>query len=235
MPENRDLRRLRDEYEVRDSKPSLSDKYSLFNPSNLYILQQRLRSTLELLSSNNIKSLRDKRILEVGCGRGEVLFEYLWAGAEPAELHGTDLIQNRVRDAHTALPNSLLTCSDGQNLPYPQQTFDLVFQYTVFSSILDTQVRSNLAREMLRVLKPTGMLVWYDFWYNPTNPQTRGIRPEEIRSLFPGCRYKFKKITLAPPIARRVVPVSWGLAQFLEGLRFLNSHFLVSISPNSSQ
>ena len=74
---------------------------------------------------------------------------------------------------------------------------------------------------------------WYDFWLNPTNPQTRGIRPAEIRRLFPNCRYEFHKITLAPPIARRVVPISWMLALFLESLKIFNSHYLVAIRPQS--
>jgi len=84
---------------------------------------------------------------------------------------------------------------------------------------------------MLRVLKPNGIILWYDFWLNPTNPQTRGIRPKEIRELFPNCNFEFHKITLAPPIARRIVPLSWGLALFLEGLKIFNSHYLVVIRP----
>jgi hypothetical protein len=84
---------------------------------------------------------------------------------------------------------------------------------------------------MLRVLRPSGLILWYDFWLNPVNPQTRGIRPAEIKRLFPNCRYEFHRITLAPPIARRLVPISWGLCLFLEGLKIFNSHYLVAIRP----
>jgi len=73
----------------------------------------------------------------------------------------------------------------------------------------------------------------YDFWLDPTNPQTRGIRPGEIRRLFPNCQYIFRKITLAPPLARRIVPLSWGLALFLESLGIFNSHYLATIRPES--
>ena len=45
------------------------------------------------------------------------------------------------------------------------------------------------------------------FWLNPTNPQTRGVRPAEIRQLFPGCSFKFERITLAPPITRRLARI----------------------------
>ena len=84
---------------------------------------------------------------------------------------------------------------------------------------------------MMRVVKAGGLILSYDFWLNPTNPQTRGIRPSEIRRLFPGCRFEFQRITLAPPIARRSVPISWLLSAFLEKLSLFNSHYLVAIQP----
>ena len=74
-----------------------------------------------------------------------------------------------------------------------------------------------------------GELVGYGFWLNPSNPQTRSIRPTEIRCLFPGCASDFRKITLAPPLARRVVPLSWIAAYLLEKLSVFNSHYLVGI------
>ena len=111
------------------------------------------------------------------------------------------------------------------------------FCMTAISSILDPQIRRNICAELLRVLrspdlgsgKPGGMILWYDFWLNPVNPQTRGVRPAEIKRLFPNCSFEFHKITLAPPIARRVVPVSWILAYGLERLAIFNSHYLVAI------
>ena len=111
---------------------------------------------------------------------------------------------------------------------------------TAISSILDSEIRRNICADMLRVLrspdpasgKPGGLILWYDFWLNPTNPQTRGVRflltiyhlPFTIYcSLFPNCHYEFHRITLAPPLARRVVPVSWILAYGLERLKIFNS------------
>ena len=88
-----------------------------------------------------------------------------------------------------------------------------------------------MASEMLRVLHAKGMILWYDFWVNPTNPQTRGIRPAEIRQLFPNCRYDFQKIILAPPIARKIVSFSSTFASFIENLRVFNGHYLAAIHP----
>jgi hypothetical protein len=76
------------------------------------------------------------------------------------------------------------------------------------------------------------MILTYDFWLNPTNPQTRGIRPAEIKQLFPNCSYEFHRITLAPPITRKLAPISWGLCLFLESLKIFNTHYLVAIRPH---
>ncbi len=226
-----DLDRLRREYAGRQQRLAGSDIYSPFNLSNLFILQQRQRAALALLRRLGQSPLADKDILELGCGSGGVLLEYLGYGASPYRLHGCDLLLDRLHEAHRCLPHLPLVCADGQNLPYPAGAFDLELQYTAFSSILDDQVKANLAREMLRTLRPGGLILWYDFWLNPTNPQTLGIRPVEIRRLFPNCHYIFCKITLAPPLTRRLVPFSWSLALFLEKLRIFNTHYLAAIRP----
>ena len=81
------------------------------------------------------------------------------------------------------------------------------------------------------MVRKEGLILSYDFWLNPANPQTRGVRPEEIRRYFPGCRFEFQRITLAPPIARRLASLSWGLCTFLESLKILNTHYLAAIRP----
>jgi hypothetical protein len=46
---------------------------------------------------------------------------------------------------------------------------------------------------MLRILKPGGAILWFDFRVNnPANPHMCGVAAREIRSLFAGC-----EITLA--------------------------------------
>lgn len=109
---------------------------------------------------------------------------------------------------------------------------DLALQFTAFSSLLDQNIKTRMAQKMLRVLKPQGMILWYDFWLNPTNRATRGIGKGEIRRLFPHCTFAFQRITLAPPIARAVIKVSWGFCALLEKMQILNTHYLVAIRPD---
>ena len=54
----------------------------------------------------------------------------------------------------------------------------------------------------------------------------KGIRAREIRSLFPGCEMTLQRVTLAPPLARRLVPISWMAALVCEGLVLANTHYL---------
>ncbi|MFH2103082.1 MAG: class I SAM-dependent methyltransferase [Chloroflexota bacterium] len=224
-----DLDRLRAEYADRKRRLANSDRYSLSNPARRFEILQRQHRTLELLLKRGFLPLSGTNILEIGCGAGGVLDEYLGFGADPGYLHGCDLLADSLHSALQRFPVLPLACADGQDLPYPAGAFDLVLQYTVFTSLLDPAIKKKLAREILRVLKPGGMILWYDFCWNPTNPQTRGIRPAEIRELFPGCRYEFQRITLAPPVTRLLVPLSWGLCLLLERIKLFNSHYLVAI------
>ena len=226
-----DLQRLQEVYARREQELAGNGRYTPLNPAFLFTTQQRQRAVAKLLRRENITSLQGKYILEMGCGKGDILQELLAFGATPSRLFGTDLITSRVETAVQKLPHLPLSAADGRSLPYPTATFDIVLQYTVFSSILDEALWHELAQEMLRVLKPDGLIIWYDFWLNPTNKQTRGIRPPAIRSLFPNCSFSFQRITLAPPLARRILPLSWLTATLLEKLRFLNTHYLVAIRP----
>jgi ubiquinone/menaquinone biosynthesis C-methylase UbiE len=224
-----DKDRLIAEYANRSRRLVGSDIYSISNPANLFMVQQRQRETLRILTHKGFFPLNGKPIFEIGSGRGLVLLEHLSYGAQPSGLHGVDLLLDRLCEARSFLPHSIFINADGQSLPFQKSKFDLVLQFTAFSSVLDDQVKTNIASEMLRVMKPDGMILWYDFWLNPTNKQTKGIRKPEIRRLFPDCSYEFNKITLAPPIARRLVPISWILCMMLEKLKIFNTHYLCVI------
>lgn len=224
-----DLDRLRTEYARRRHSSVDKALYSVFNSPYLFALQQRQRDTLQLLYQQGITNLNDKAILEIGCGSGGVLLEYLGYGAPVSRLVGIDILPDRLSDGHKRALGLNLACADGQKLPFPPNHFDLILQYTAFSSVLDPQIKANMAADMLRVLHRNGCILWYDFWLNPTNPQTKGIRPAEIKALFPDCEFQFRRVTLAPPISRRLVKYSWMLGILLENLRVLNTHYLAVI------
>lgn len=205
----------------------------MFNAAHLFAAQQRQRATLKILKKMGINDLLNLKLLEIGCGSGRILQEFLNFEMPSRNIYGLDLLMNRLSQAHDQLPASQLVNADGQAIPFRSGSFDIVAQFTALSSILDPIIRKRVAADMVRILKPGGFVIWYDFWLNPTNSQTHGLRRAEICSMFPDCDLQFQKITLAPPLARRLVPISWGMALFLENLRIFNSHYLVLISPKS--
>ncbi|MBV6396441.1 MAG: hypothetical protein HFACDABA_02039 [Anaerolineales bacterium] len=225
-----ETRRILDEYQRRKANRR-NALYCYEDLAHLFRTQGRYRATLLLLQARGCHPLTDLQILDVGCGDGNMLRQFLQWGARPENLAGVELRPEPVEYARKLNPNLNIRCASATELPWPDNSMDLVSQHTVFSSILDPEMKSQIASDMLRVLRPSGLILWYDFWLNPTNPQTRGIRPSEIKRLFPGCRYEFHKITLAPPIARRVVPISWVLALVLENLKIFNTHYLAVIQP----
>lgn len=171
-------------------------------------------------------------IADIGCGTGQWLAEFIQWGAQPGSLHGIDLLDERVNAARTRLPDADLRAGDARHLPWQDDSFDLVTQFTVFSSILDSGVRQELANEMVRVLRPDGRILWYDCRYsNPFRPAVRGLNRADIRGLFPNCAIDFAVTTLVPQLSRVIARHSHALAAALEGLRFTCTHFAAVIVP----
>ena len=209
-------------------------RYSFFNPANLLIQHEIERNLLSSLSGLRFAPLLDKRILEVGCGNGSWIRAFISWGAQPEHIVGIDLLEERIDEARRLLPKAVtLTSGSASTLKFPDHTFDLVLQFTLFSSILDGDLRRKIASEMLRVLRADGCVVWYDFHVsNPFNPDVRGLKKREIRQLFPDCRIDFRRLTLAPPVARALGQVSPALCRIFSELRIFSTHYLGFILKN---
>ena len=97
-----------------------------------------------------------KRVLEVGVGTGADYLEWLKAGAQAT---GIDLssasIERARRRSELAGYAADLRLSDAEHLPFPENTFDIVYSYGVIHHSPDT---AQCIREALRVLKPGGAL-----------------------------------------------------------------------------
>jgi len=220
-----------------------ADRYSLQRPENLFAHQQRSRRLVKLLVERRLLPFGSTALLDVGCGNGQHLLDFISWGADRRTLAGIDLIEARIARAAERLGSRSrdgdgapdLRLGDASRLPWPSSQFDIVHQSTVFTSVLDPATKERMASEMLRVLKPGGTVIWYDFLFdNPSNPNVRGVSAPEIRRLFPGCDVTLERVTLAPPIARRLVPVSWLAAAALERLTVLNTHYIGAIRKPAS-
>ena len=206
-------------------------RYSLFDPANLLAAQEREKEILSALTRGGCSPLDKLRILEIGCGTGYWLREFVRWGSRPENITGIDLLPERIAEATILCPSQVtLRCQNAAQLDYPTGTLDLVFQSTVFTSILSQHMKTQIAREMLRVLRPGGTILWYDFTVNnPWNADVRGIPRREIVKLFPGCRFEFRKLTLAPPIGRPLARASTLLYRAISALKIFDTHCLATI------
>ena len=226
-----ELGRIRAEYARRAQDPGLRGLYSLFRPGALFMTQTRERAILRLLRGAGFDPLDRFDVLEVGCGAGGVLLDLIRWGADPTRLYGCDLIPDHVDQARQRLPASTqVAVADGGALPYPAACFDLVLQFTVFSSVLDQGLRQRIAAEMWRVLRAGGAVLWYDFRFRrPDNPAVRPIHPREVQTLFPKGSLVARRVTLAPPITRRLAGWSWLCCELFALLPWLRTHDLILI------
>lgn len=225
-----EAQRILAEYDRRQQQIP-ADFYALHKPANLFMRHSQERALRRALQYAGALPGGERRVLDVGCGHGDGLLTAFEAfGFARSNLAGIELNEARATRCAERFVGADIRTGDASQLPWSDQTFDVVFQATVFTSILDPAMKQAITREMLRVLKPQGSILWYDFFMdNPRNANVRGIGRRELASLFPDCRIWLRRVTLAPPLARRIVPVSWLVASALERVRLLNSHYFAVI------
>jgi ubiquinone/menaquinone biosynthesis C-methylase UbiE len=230
-PERLEEERIRQAYERRRIA---ARAYSWLDPAHLFTMQDIERRLLAALRRYAMVPLESKQILEIGCGNGHWLREFVKWGARPEHLAGIDLLSERIAQAcRLSPPGIALSTGNAAALHFVDGRFDIVFQATVFTSMLDPLLKRNVAAEMLRVLRPGGVILWYDFCFNnPRNPDVRGIKKNEIQKLFPGCDIALRRITLAPPIGRAVARRSWLAAQLLGAIPWARTHYLGAIQKH---
>lgn len=202
----------------------------------VYMSRQELeRALIRVLTRELRAPVSETRLLEIGCGVGSNLLQFLRLGFRPDLLAGIELLEDRVRAARQVLPQSLeVRQGDALAATLPDAGFDVVFQSLVFSSILDDGFRSRLAARMWQLVKVGGGVLWYDFIYdNPANADVKGVPISEVRRLFPGGKVQVSRVTLAPPISRRVVTLTPDLYSLFNAMPFLRTHILCWIGKTS--
>ncbi len=112
----------------------------------------------EIFSFAQFTRARGKKVLEVGVGAGTDFLQWSRAGAE---AHGIDLTPEGV--AHTerrlaleGLSAADLRVADCESLPFPENTFDVVYSWGVIHHTPDT---ARALSEIVRVCRPGGRCV----------------------------------------------------------------------------
>jgi SAM-dependent methyltransferase len=197
------------------------------SPQARYEAQADSRYSLEpyVRSFARFDEGRGRDVLEIGVGMGADHLE--WAKSGPHSLTGIDLTPRAVEHtrARFGLHSNLLSnlhVADAEQLPFADESFDLVYSYGVLHHSPDTP---RAVQEVKRVLRPGGVarvmvyhkwsMVGYMLWIRyallagrPTrtladvyahhleSPGTKAYTVGEARALFAG----FSRITVQPQL-----------------------------------
>ncbi|HBC87111.1 MAG TPA: SAM-dependent methyltransferase [Lentisphaeria bacterium] len=210
--------------------------YSPLHPAAFFMIQKRQREIRRILASAYPDGVEKVNLLETGCGNGQWLAEFQTFGFMPENLAGIELDAKRAEFAKRRIQGADIRQGNAAELPWKDDSFDIVFQSTVFTSVKDGATRKRIASEMKRVCRKNGFILWYDFIYDsPKNPDVSGVGKNEVAALFAPWKCKFKKITLAPPLARAIAPHSVLAADMLETLApFLRTHIIAKITVSAN-
>jgi ubiquinone/menaquinone biosynthesis C-methylase UbiE len=197
-----EVERIRDVYSGYDVYAGT--KWARDNPGNQAMVRERNEVIERLLRQAGRYPDAASRILDIGCGEGELLGLLVRWGAREANCYGVDLLPARVATATERFPGMQFRVANAETLEFPSASFDLITLFTVFSSILSPNMSSNLAREVARLLRADGCVLIYDFRVPSFNRHTRAIRRRDVRELFAGYDVRSQSLTLLPPLARRL-------------------------------
>ena len=219
----------------RYARRNVGNRYSMLRPEVWLGMQERQRAMLRLFQQDLCwQDMADKTLIEVGCGNGGNLLDFLRFGFRPENLSGSELLEERVRAARHSLPAATAIHSgDSMTADIAHNSKDIVFQSVVFSSLLDNDFQQTLANRMWQWTKPGGGILWYDFIYNnPSNPDVCGVSIQRVKELFPNGRMTIKRVTLAPPISRHVCAIHPNLYHLFNMIPWLRTHVLIWIEKH---
>lgn len=194
----------------------------LFNPEVLFqILAQddSFYSALRFIHPDP----ETTRVLDVGCGTGASLINFLRLGFLPRNLSGVDFQEQRICLAKTRLPAADFRCGDATRLDHAAGSFDLVFESTMFVHCVDESLSAKIAGEMLRVTRPGGHILVIDWRYGkPGSDAHKAVTQKRISALFgvgdKTIRLKAFPGELVPPAGRflsRWLPSTYFLVRSL--------------------
>ncbi|MCK4352700.1 class I SAM-dependent methyltransferase [candidate division WOR-3 bacterium] len=141
-----------------------------WNDKLLYIYDQplRLRAIEKVLTRAGITIDKHKKILDIGCGIGDLALEFAQKGAD---VTGVDIsveaikeAKKRVKEIKDAYALNINFYATGvEDMKFHSNSFDLITSVTVLQHITEPQIFSAAITNMTRVLKRNGYILMLEF------------------------------------------------------------------------
>ena len=119
-----------------------------------------------------------RKVLDVACGTGDVSIALSKKGLD---VTGVDISRNMLAIAKVKAPDITFTYGDASALPFDEGSFDSV---TIAFGIRNFDKRPDCIRDILRVLKPGGLLCIVEFSI-PRNKLWRGLYTWYFKHILP--------------------------------------------------
>ncbi len=140
---------------IQDHFDSIASQYSEELPIfyQKYLLKRKMEFILK-----QCDNLKEKIGLDIGCGQG-IYAQYLNQHAK--KVVGIDFSYNNVKNTLND-NNKYALNSDGTNLPFKSNNFDFCYSINVLHHLPSRDMQKRFIDEMIRVVKPGGMLFFFD-------------------------------------------------------------------------
>ncbi|MDH3944845.1 MAG: class I SAM-dependent methyltransferase [Anaerolineae bacterium] len=168
----------------KDVSPGRDDDKAALRGEASYVWRDGQQRRLDMISAGAAQRMHGQ-VLENGCGVGLYVEKMAALGAQ---VFGMELDFIRAREA--AGRSDQIVSAAGENLPYPNDSFDAVLSHEVIEHVQDDH---KAVAEMVRALKPGGRIILFcpNRWY-----------PFETHGIYWRGRYRFGNIPLVNYLPR---------------------------------
>lgn len=202
---------VKERYDGREVEYTLYENpYSLINPIGFYgsmKIRQVFYEVLRKLKNNRI-DLSKEKILDVGCGKGDLTRYFADLFLKPEQIYGMDLSQYRISQAKSLHPGITYFLDDIVRMRNSLQgEFGLITAVDVFMHLdREEQILSGL-ENIYRLLKENGIFIWYDavakdHYISDHDAEVNGFHPNQMKEL---CHQTGFTLLFSMPVFKNVI------------------------------
>lgn len=156
------IEEIRQFYLRYDENQRYHQKWGYENPVAADYWNIRREIILKKIDQLSFQLPHSPKILELGSGFGVELEKFNPNTSSLPLKVGVEIDYSRCIVAQKTYQPCHFFCGDIQNLAFKEGQFDIVMQYTCVFHHSDPKMREKIYQEIHRVLKPGGLLIWWD-------------------------------------------------------------------------